>query len=156
MSVANLLYHVRHLMIIAQKQKERKRNQMAEINIEKMAHDVAEAALDSIEYQGKTIREWMKIIVEQDQKFGNWIPVSEGLPEEGQSVIASTKYGVYPEARYTKEYGWEWAYEAGADYWRELEEVEAWMPLPKPYKSEGSETKQDLAYADQETMMPAT
>ena len=72
------------------------------------------------------------------QKQGKWIPCSERLPEEGESVIASTKYGVYPEARYTKEYGWEWAYEAGTDYWRELEEVEAWMPLPKRYKPQES------------------
>ena len=71
--------------------------------------------------------------------FLGWIPISEGLPKENKTVIASTKYGVYPEARYTKEYGWEWAYEAGADYWRELEDVEAWMPLPKPYKQQESE-----------------
>lgn len=64
----------------------------------------------------------------------NWTPISEGLPKEGETVIASTKYGVYPEARYTKEYGWEWAYEAVADYWRKLDDVEAWMPLPERYK----------------------
>ena len=63
-----------------------------------------------------------------------WIPVSERLPEENETVIASTEYGVYPETRYTKEYGWEWAYEAGEDYWVELEGVTAWMPLPKPYE----------------------
>jgi len=67
-------------------------------------------------------------------KFGEWIPVSEGLPKEGKTVIVSTEYGVYPEARYTKEYGWEWAYEAGADYWVELANVTAWMPLPKRYE----------------------
>lgn len=70
----------------------------------------------------------------EDQKFGKWIPVSKRLPEEGRTVIASTNYGVYPETRYTKEYGWEWAYEAGADYWRELKGVTAWMPLPKRYE----------------------
>ena len=32
----------------------------------------------------------------------------------------------------------------------------AWMPLPEPYKAESSETKQGLAYVDQDTMMPAT
>lgn len=69
-----------------------------------------------------------------------WTPISEGLPKENETVIASTKYGVYPEAKYTKEYGWEWAYESGTDYWRELEDVEAWMPLPEPYKAEGSDT----------------
>ena len=105
---------------------------------EEMAKIVAETALDSFEYQGKTIREWMKIIVEKDQKFGKWIPISEGLPKENESVIASTEYGVYPEAKYTKENGWEWAYEAGADYWRELEGVTAWMPLPKRYEPQGN------------------
>lgn len=39
---------------------------MAEMNIEKMAQNVAEKALDGFEYQGKTIREWMKIIAEQE------------------------------------------------------------------------------------------
>ena len=69
-------------------------------------------------------------------KEPRWIPVSERLPEENRTVIASTEYGVYPETQYTKEYGWEWAYESGADYWRELEGVIAWMPLPEPYKGE--------------------
>lgn len=68
---------------------------------------------------------------------GEWIPVSERLPEENETVIASTEYGVFPEAKYTKEDGWEWAYESGADYWEELEGVTAWMPLPEPYKKEG-------------------
>ena len=74
-----------------------------------------------------------------DIEFSNWIPVGEKLPEEYKTVIASTKYGVYPEARYSKEYGWEWAYEAGADYWTNLEDVTAWMPLPKRYEPQESE-----------------
>lgn len=73
------------------------------------------------------------------KKTEHWIPVSEGLPKEGKTVIASSEYGVYPEARYTKEDGWEWAYEAGADYWEPLECVQAWMPLPKQYKPQESE-----------------
>ncbi len=68
-----------------------------------------------------------------------WTPVSEGLPEEYETVIASTEYGVYPEARYSKEDGWEWAYESGADYWEELDDVMAWMPLPKRYNPESKE-----------------
>ena len=64
----------------------------------------------------------------------HWIPCSERLPEENRTVIASTEYGVFPEARYTKEDGWEWAYESGADYWEKIAEVKAWMPLPKPYE----------------------
>lgn len=71
-----------------------------------------------------------------------WIPVSERLPKENKTVIASTKYGVYPESKYTKEYGWEWAYEAGADYWKELEDVTAWMPVPTTYEPQESEAKE--------------
>ena len=63
-----------------------------------------------------------------------WIPVSEALPEENKAVMVSTEYSIYPEAQYSKEYGWEWAYESGADYWKKLEGVTAWMPLPEPYK----------------------
>ena len=74
-------------------------------------------------------------------KESKWIPVSERLPEENKTVMASTEYGVFPEAKYTKEYGWEWAYEAGADYWKELEDVTAWMPLPKPYKVDPQESE---------------
>lgn len=84
--------------------------------------------------------EWYRLFVEkleQESKMG-WTPVSEGLPEEGKTVIASTEYGVYPETRYTKEDGWEWAYEAGADYWRPLECVQAWTPLPKRYEPKES------------------
>lgn len=72
-------------------------------------------------------------------KHTEWILVSERLPEEEKTVMASTKYCIYPEAKYTKENGWEWAYEAGADYWTELEDVTAWMPLPKPYKAESED-----------------
>jgi hypothetical protein len=72
-----------------------------------------------------------------------WFPVSEKLPEEGKTVMASTNYGIYPEARYSKKYGWEWPWEAGADYWTGIvDSVEAWMELPEPYKA-GSEGRND-------------
>lgn len=87
----------------------------------------------------RQLAEWLKEL-KQLREQTRWIPVSERLPEENKTVIASTKFGVYPEARYTKEYGWEWAYEAGADYWKELKHVvTAWMPLPKKYEPQESE-----------------
>lgn len=70
-----------------------------------------------------------------------WIPINKRFPEEGKTVIASTEYGVFPEARYIEKYGWEWAYESGADYWQKLEDVTAWMPLPERYKPQESEDK---------------
>lgn len=69
-----------------------------------------------------------------------WIPVSERLPDDGETVIASVdgEY-VYSEARYSKEFGWEWAAESSYDYWTDLNGVDAWMPLPKAYKPESEE-----------------
>lgn len=85
-----------------------------------------------------------------------WIPVSERLPEEGQEILFSTKTGRVHSGKYHDDDSanqW-YSYRDKCRAWNNV--VSAWMPLPKPYKSEGSETKQDLAYADQETMMPAT
>lgn len=90
----------------------------------------------------RQLAEWLKEL-KQLREQASWIPVSEGFPKENKTVIASTKYGVYPEARYTKEYGWKWAYEAGADYWRELEDVTAWMPLPARFEPRESEDNFD-------------
>jgi hypothetical protein len=109
---------------------------MAEVNLEELAEMVADTVLDKFEYEGKTIREWVQEIIEADH-VGKWIPVSEKLPEEGKTVMASTNYGIYPEARYSKKYGWRWPWEVGEDYWTEIvDDVEAWMPLPEPYKAE--------------------
>lgn len=79
---------------------------------------------------------------------GRWIPVLERLPEEYKSVMVTVneeikgekQYVIYPEARYSKGDGWEWAYESGADYWEKIDGVIAWMPLPEPYK-ESEETE---------------
>lgn len=85
---------------------------------------------------------WINADYNQAAEQGcNWIPVSEKFPKENEVVIASAKYGVYPETRYTKKYGWEWAYEAGSDYWKELEDVTAWMPLPQQYKAESEDMR---------------
>jgi hypothetical protein len=81
------------------------------------------------------------------EKEPRWIPVSERLPEDYETVIASANHRyVYPETRYSKEFGWEWAAEACADYWTDLKGVDAWMPLPEAYKQEsevenGNDTK---------------
>lgn len=76
------------------------------------------------------------------KKEPRWIPVSERLPEDYETVIASVdgEY-VYSEARYSKEFGWEWAAESCSDYWIDLNGVDAWMHLPKAYKPESEEER---------------
>lgn len=89
---------------------------------------------------GETVNGYIKTAINQriERKQAGWIPVSKKLPEENETVMASTKHNVYPEARYTKEYGWECIYEPGADYWVELADVTAWMPSPKAYEPENN------------------
>lgn len=105
-------------------------------------NDVTETIIKELEQEGyykdlaqsyeKTIVKLTEAIAEgQTQK---WIPCSKRLPEDYEIVIASVHGDVYPESRYSKEDGWEYAYESGADYWEELDDVVAWMPMPKPYE----------------------
>jgi len=109
---------------------------MAEIDIEKMAKNVAESALDSILYQGKSIREWMQIICEADY-VGKWIPVSERLPEENETVLInycrlnehSVRMAIWDEL-HCRFYNSEYTKYVSVDF------VTAWMPLPKPYESQ--------------------
>ena len=55
------------------------------------------------------------------------------LPSDGQEVLVSTSYGFVRQTEFHTDYGY---YFEGYEY---EGEVTAWMPLPKPYKSERSE-----------------
>ena len=73
-----------------------------------------------------------------------WIPVSERLPEENETVLISAKYiahlsrsAPYVEEGFLTRSGWYSAY--GDNYSDLLAEVTAWMPLPEPYKGGESE-----------------
>ena len=79
------------------------------------------------------------------EKVGQWIPVSERLPENKTYVLTTIKV---PNRIAHARSGW---YEVGffhndnGDVWKATDmEVTAWMPLPEPYKAsptggEGSE-----------------
>ena len=78
--------------------------------------------------------------VEQLKESRRWTPVEEKLPKEDDSVILCTKYGTVKEGTYTERYGY--AMRKGfftEDCFEELCDVTAWMPLPRPYR-----TNQDL------------
>lgn len=70
-----------------------------------------------------------------------WIPVSERLPEHYQNILFSTKTDRVFEGRYFKdetEHQW-YSFRDECFAWNNV--VTAWMPLPEPYKTEGSDKK---------------
>lgn len=70
-----------------------------------------------------------------DRKVGKWIPVSEGLPEEGKQVLVCDDGGfIYTAESETRSDGELQWYES-AEY-RPTDDVVAWMPLPEPWKGE--------------------
>lgn len=77
---------------------------------------------------------------------GEWIPVSERLPEEMQTVLIWFEYFRYGEFnRMYQTYGFGYVYEGkfssfinGESGWDNARII-AWQPLPEPYKEEGEE-----------------
>ena len=66
-----------------------------------------------------------------------WIPCSERLPEIGQKVLASTKKTVFTQVfkgvyRNTDCKRWYWEHNS-------LKKIEAWQPLPEPWKGVANE-----------------
>ena len=59
-----------------------------------------------------------------------WIPCSERLPEDGQTIIFSGEDGFVECGSYNAKKNW---CENG-DYFPNAFEFIAWMPLPEPYK----------------------
>lgn len=69
----------------------------------------------------------------------DWIKVTpETMPLDMEVVFITVeeidgKRYVMSDCRYNPDYGWEWAYEAGADYWEDVSgRVTHWMPYPAP------------------------
>lgn len=106
---------------------------MAEINIEKMAQIVAEKAMQELRDNGVFL--------------GRWIPVSEGLPDDEQTVLVTRAYRRNRRWRHFVEVGemvsgtWIFPddeYRVGVD---PCIVTVAWMPLPEPYKAESEDKK---------------
>lgn len=97
-----------------------------------------------------------------------WIPVSEKLPEVNQRVLV-TSYGRvcyammisadanngYPVFKLQGSLNERVVCETTVHNEFTTSRIKAWMPLPDPYRAD-NRTEQGLAYADQDTMMPAT
>lgn len=79
--------------------------------------------------------ELLQMGIEEECKKHEWYTVEEKLPENEEWVIAVDKdWFYYPQARLS-DGTWEWAYEAGADYWEDIDEpVTYWTHFPDPPK----------------------
>lgn len=66
---------------------------------------------------------------------GRWIPVSERLPEEGKQVLVCDDGGFIYTAEYEVSSDGEPRWYESVEY-RPMDDVMAWMPLPKPWKGE--------------------
>ena len=63
----------------------------------------------------------------------DWIPCSEGLPEEGEKVLASTTNTVFTQV-------FKGTHGTSDSWWwnnNTIKTIYAWMPLPKPYRKDG-------------------
>lgn len=71
-------------------------------------------------------------LCKEEEPERRWIPITDGLPEEeGQYLVfCDTDYGVEVGRFYIDEDGERYF---GCD-WNDPDDIEAWMPLPEPYK----------------------
>ena len=93
------------------------------------------------------LAEWLTELQER-READRWIPISERLPEAEYGESDSVLVCFENETRGILYFnGGNWCYPTGETYisvnhkngWHN--KVVAWMPLPKPYKPEGSEEK---------------
>ena len=86
----------------------------------------------------RQLAEWLKEL-KQLREQTRWIPVSEGLPEDREIILFSTKTDCVFVGRYFDDNtNCQWyAFCDEAFAWNNV--VTAWMPLPEPYKAERSE-----------------
>ena len=81
-------------------------------------------------------------LVQKQPKVGEWIPVSEKLPEEGQVVLATHLGNLNPNRQVIlhtfMDGGFKFNWDMDTDFKSEtfgkryMGEVIAWMPLPEP------------------------
>ena len=94
---------------------------MAEINIEKMAQNVAQKAIQELRDNGVFV--------------SRWIPVSEGFPEMNVEVLVTTEWDCITIGEMFSNNDW-FIHEGTTN--ANVDDIKAWMPLPEPYRAERS------------------
>ena len=98
---------------------------MAEIKLDEMAQVVAKRAIQKLIDDGVFV--------------GRWIPVSERLPGDRESVLLSTKTNeVFEGSCFDDNTNRQW-YSCRDETFVWNNVVTAWMPLPEPYRAESEE-----------------
>ena len=92
----------------------------------------------------RQLAEWLTELLERRKAKPQWIQCSERLPEEDGQYLITVKYKHVNDSYEDvyAEHG-EW-YEGRWDMFcfghcGEVEDIIAWMPLPKPWKKEGQD-----------------
>lgn len=92
---------------------------------------------DIKEIASESFKESIEIVNELAEEYkGGWIPVSERLPDEGQTVLVQDFEDYYEVCTCETKQGVK-GFSSG-DWWASANNYIAWMPLPAPYK-EGCE-----------------
>ena len=97
-----------------------------------MTYDEMAAYNDGIDTQ------WKKIVnAPTIEPKPQWIPCSERLPEEKELVLLCDRYGDMTLGRLIRtDEGFKWdAY----TWWNDIDDWNAWMPLPEPWKERKSD-----------------
>ena len=77
-----------------------------------------------------------KGLEEAKRPHGEWIPVSERLPEKNGYYLVTTD-GSHNDVIDIAEYGKFWNHLKYDWMWNKASKILAWMPLPEPYRKEG-------------------
>ena len=120
---------------------------MAEMNIEKMGQNVARKAIQELRDNGVFIGRWIPLKTrpmtdEESAYYMDWVGcevemIDCPLPDDGQEVLVSCGGNVFVDV-FVNDSDCDGCYFEGVD----IDDVEAWMPLPEPYGTQESEDKE--------------